>query len=343
MYTIGGVEMKHPLIIGAGACKTPASVLPYMRKDLPIGGASTGSYTPDPSTGNQGKLFWPEDFSGFMQNGLGLNSLGMPNMGCNQAATELTRYAFVHPIIASVAATFVEGFITGIQAFHGVPCVSAIKLNVGCPNKAERPVPIAYDLDFLFRIFEAVQELVKRGLVTKPIWLKLSPYITLWQRNVLQTLHPRLDFSNTPVVEPGFLAEVLGLVSQYPFIRAAIFSNTLPNVICRDEFKNPVTTPNGGKAGLSGSILKQIAIDLIRQAETLLPEGVDRIGSGGVLHGDDVVDILEAGGKAACVTSGPFWYGDGARFCANLLSESVRFQNYLTQYTQLQEETVSWQ
>lgn len=338
MYTIGGVEMKYPLIIGAGACKTPASVLPYMRRDVPVGAVSTGSYTPDPSTGNTGILFYPENFSEFVKNGFGSNSLGMPNMGCNQAAIELTRYAFMHPVIASVAATFVEGFVTGIQAFHGVPCVRAIKLNVGCPNKAERPVPIAYDLDFLFRIFQAVQELMQRRLVTKPIWLKLSPYITLWQRNVLQALHPRLDFSNTPVVEPEFLAEVLGLVSRYPFIRAVIFSNTLPNVIFRDEFDNPVTTPNGGKAGLSGSILKQITIDLIRQAETLLPEGVDRIGSGGVLSGDDAVDIFEAGGKAACVTSGPFWYGDGARFCANLLSESERFQNYLTQLSQSQED-----
>lgn len=337
MYTIGGVEMKSPLILGAGACKTPASLLPYMRRDIFLGAASTGSYTPDPSTGNTGTLFYPESFSEFMQSGFGLNSFGMPNMGCEQAATELTRYAFPLPILASVAATSVEGFVEGIEAFHGVPCVSAIKLNVGCPNKAERPVPIAYDLDFLFRIFEAVQELVRRGRITKPIWLKLSPYITLWQRNVLQSLHPYLDFSNVPVVEPDFLSKVLGLVSGYSFIRAVIFSNTLPNVIFRDSTGKPVTTPNGGKAGLSGSILKEINIDLIRQAETLLPKGVDRVGSGGGLTGDDAVDYLTAGASGVCFVSGPFWYGDGARFCANLL-ESERFQNYLTQFSQSQED-----
>lgn len=47
MYRIGGVEMKLPLIVGAGACKTPASILPYNRADVSVGAVSMGSTTPN--------------------------------------------------------------------------------------------------------------------------------------------------------------------------------------------------------------------------------------------------------------------------------------------------------
>lgn len=334
-YFIGGVEMSLPIMVGAGACKTPVSVLPYMRKDVSVGAVSTGSYTPEMRPGNEGVLSWPEYASEFTQEGVGLNSFGMPNMGNKRAAAALEGFHFVHPLIASVAGFSVDDYVAGVQAFDRVPCVSAIKANLGCPNVHGKPVPIAYDPDSLLQILEAML----KSKPTKPIWLKLSPYITAKERDDLQSTYPFIDFSNVPVVDPGFLGEILSIVWEYQhFVRAVVFSNTLPNVTVLDESGKPVTTPNGGKAGLSGKILRPISINLIRQAATMLPGNVDLIGSGGATHGDHVVEYFAAGAQAVFCTSGPFWAGNNPRFFADMLSGSERLQEYLSQHSQPKED-----
>lgn len=326
MYLIGGVAMKLPIMVGAGACKTPASILPYMRADVSVGAVSTGSYTPDSRLGNEGVLFWPENFSEFIQNGFGLNSFGMPNLGFEGAAKEFHK-RYVHPVIASVAGFSVADYVLGFKTFGALPGIAAIKANVGCGNTGK--LPFAYDLDFLRQMLEASKKLK----IKKPIWLKLSPYITTEERDELQERYPFLDFSNVPVVKPLFINDVLGLIWTYGVL-AVVFSNTLANVILHGSDGKPVTTPFGGKAGLSGRILKPISIGLIRKAAELLPPGtVYRIASGGAVTGDDVVDYLENYADAVCCTSGPFWSGNDPRFYAGLISGSERLQNYLTQHS----------
>jgi dihydroorotate dehydrogenase len=331
VYHIGDIEMNLPIIVGAGACKTPASIPPYMRADVSVGAVSTGSYTPDSRPPNEGStLFWPESFYEFTRLGFGLNSFGMPNLGFEDAAKEfLPQYE--HPVIASIAGFKVDHFVKGTEIFNALPGIAAVKLNLGCPNTGK--IPFAYDPVSLNGILLGVSRLG----IKKPLWLKLSPYITDEQREYLQEMYPHIRFSQVPVVEAGFLGEVLNIVGKYRFVRAVIFSNTLGNVIVRDAAGNPVTTPNGGKAGLSGNILKRISIDLIRRAATMLPDEVNLIASGGVVHGNDAVDYFEAGATAVCCTSGPFWSGNGPRFFADMLSGSERLQNHLTQYSQLKE------
>jgi dihydroorotate dehydrogenase (fumarate) len=325
-YVIGGVGVNSPIMVGAGACKTPASILPYMRSDISVGAVSTGSYTPHPRLGNEGTLFWPNDFGEFMRNRVGLNSFGMPNFGFESASKEF-RSTYERPVIASIAGFSVDEYLLGVKIFDALPGIAAIKANFGCPNvQDQKPVPIAYDLDSLLHILEAI----KQVKLNKPIWLKLSPYITAEQRSVLQNTYPHINFTNVPVVPKGFLGDVLSIILEFPeLVRAVVFSNTLPNVIMYNEKRDPVTTPNGGKAGLSGSILKRISIDLIHQARMMLPGQIDLIGSGGVLHGDDVVDYIEAGAAGVFCTSAPFWSGNDPRFFSDMLSESERLQQYL--------------
>ena len=326
MYVIGGVEMKLPLIVGAGACKTPASILPYMRPDVSVGAICTGSYTPKQRSGNEGKLFYPDTFSDFIRGGFGLNSFGMPNAGFEAAANEF-RSQYEHPVIASVAGFSVDELVRGVEIFDVHPGIAATKLNLGCPNTEN--VPMAYDSGSLKEISGQIERLKPK----KPVWLKLSPYITAEKRDALQEAHPHLDFSQVRVVEPWFLVEILSIIWLCPYFRAVVFSNTLGNVIFRKDGK-PVTTPNDGRAGLSGSILKPINIDLMRQTAGMLPgaRNIDLVGSGGVLHGDDAVDYFEGRAAAVCCTSGPFWSGNDPRFFADFISGSERLQDYLTQY-----------
>ena len=164
-----------------------------------------------------------------------------------------------------------------------------------------------------------------------PVWIKLSPYITEEEREILSQQWAQLDFSNVPTVREEFLAEVLHHIMTYRhFVRAVVFSNTLPNVIFRDNTGKPVTSPNDGKAGLSGAIIKPISQKLVKQARKILPDAIDVIGCGGILTGDDAMDYFQAGASGIQCTSGPFWYGKGSLFFTNLVSESPRLQEYLT-------------
>lgn len=331
MYHIGGVNMKFPLIVGAGASKTVASLDPYMREDVSIGAITLGSITPEFRLGNDGVLFWPSDYAEFQRLGFGLNSFGMPNAGFDDVAKQL-QSAYIHPIIVSVAGFRVDHYVKGIEVFDRHPAVAAVKFNFGCPNTDG--IPIAYSIDSLEQILHAVDMLKP----TKPVWLKLSPYITAAERDELQNLYPELDFSNVPVTSPEFLGHVMALVFYCRFVRAVVFSNTLGNVIHRDQSGKPVTSPFGGKAGLSGSILRPINIKLIQSASTMVSGYVSLIASGGIESGYDAVEFLEHEANAVCCTSGPFWSGNGPRFFADTLSGSERLQNYLMQHSQSRED-----
>lgn len=328
-YLVGGIKMKFPIIVGAGACKTPESVTPYMERPIILGGIVTGSYTPDARSGNDGILFYPDELQKFLELQWGLNAFGMPNMGYSQAVRELSgRFPWPrYPLIANIAGFSVNDYVRGLRIFQ-LTAVEGIELNFGCPNAHDhKTVPIAYDITSLIQILEAF----KKEVIRCPIWIKLSPYITMETLESLSRKWPELDFSNVPTVTDGFLSAVLHIIMTYrQFVRAVVFSNTLPNVIFRDNTGKPVTSPNDGKAGLSGAIIKPLALKLVKQARKILPKTIDVIGCGGILTGDDAIDYFQAGAAGIQCTSGPFWYGKGSLFFTNLVSESPRLQEYLT-------------
>lgn len=285
-----------------------------------------GSTTPEARPVNGGCVQWPDDLIRFLDGVIGLNSFGMPNDGIDAVATQLQQ-SYPIPVIGNFAGFSVEGYVRCAKVFDAHPGIAALEANVGCGNTGK--LPFAYDRVALRSILEALYE----EHFQKPIWVKLSPYITVEERDELQERYPLLDFSNVPVVEPTFINDVLGLIWTYG-VRAVVFSNTLANVILRRADGKPVTTPFSGKAGLSGRILRPISIRLIRKAGELLPPGtIDRIASGGAVTGDDIVDYLEAGAKAVYCTSGPFWSGNDPRFFADMLSASERLQQYLTEHS----------
>lgn len=331
-FIVGGVAMQVPVIVGAGACKTPQSMLPYMRPDVSVGAVVTGSYTPKERAGNQGRLFWPDDFSEFVKRGFALNSFGMPNDGFTTVA-EAIRTEYPHPVVVSVAGFSVEDFVRGVEVFDRHPGVAAIELNCGCPNAHDqKTVPIAYDYESLAAILDAIDDI---RVLQKPIWVKLSPLVTRaelleFQRGLSTDVVLRLDLSAVPVVDENHFENVMLLMEQHACVHAVVFSNTLPNVVFSDDSGNPVTTPNGGKAGLSGRLLKPISLWLIgRATELLFAETFDFIGCGGVLTGEDAMDYIDAGASGVMATTGPYLSGNDPRFFAELISGSGRLQEYL--------------
>jgi dihydroorotate dehydrogenase len=160
-----------------------------------------------------------------------------------------------------------------------------------------------------------------------PIWVKLSPCLTLTELKSLANRYPEFDFTDVPTFEEGFDRKIIELVARYPFVRAVVLNNTLPNVR-RIENGHSVTTPNDGKAGMSGPAMLEITRRSVVNAGWLLAEtDIDIIASGGIMNGDNAAELLELGAAAVACTSGPVW--SGPRFFADML-QSERLQNFLT-------------
>jgi dihydroorotate dehydrogenase len=256
----------------------------------------------------------------------------MPNIGFDSMYREILSLESPVPIILNIAGFSPLDYQVG-AGWSVLTNVSAVTLNFGCPNKHDhRTVPIAYDLESMKLILDAVASTAPE----KPIWIKLSPYLTMPELEVWREKMPQLDFDATPTVEDGFLEEVLNLIVPYRFVRALIFGNTLGNVVYRQNDGTTATSPNGGQAGLSGPPLKDLSLDLIRRASRFLMGSnvVDLIGCGGILTGQDVIDYLEAGAQGVQCVSGPSWHpGGGAKFFADLVNDSPELQDYLTTNT----------
>jgi dihydroorotate dehydrogenase len=319
MVIVGGVRMDLPIMVGAGVCKTPRSTREYMHPDLPLGAVVTGSYTPEPREGNTGDLFaWTDKEEGFA-----LNAYGMPNCGYKEAHYQLSLFPLTRPLVVSVAGFSPEDYKEGLNTFAtGAPFVSAVELNLGCPNAHDKKtVPIANDFESMAELFK----LCSNVACTVPVWVKLSPYLT--ERDV-ESIPQYIDTSFVPRVAEGYASSVAKLIASYSdFIKAVVTTNTIGNCIYR---RNGVlvTTPNDGKAGLSGPLMKKYSMWQTSFFRASLPRAFDVIASGGVMNGDDIADYLGINATAVQCTTLPYQFG-GPKVFSQLIAESERLQRHL--------------
>ncbi len=325
IYNIGGIPMAWPAILGAGFAKNPRHLIPLIGKDIPLGAYVVGSFTLKDQSGNEGAVKqWPIDWSTFLAEGGGLNAWGMPNDGTEAGVDTLESVPLDRPAIVSHAAFNPEGYPASMVIADRSASVAGHEANASCGNTGKQP--FAYDPDATNETLRAIGREVMAGHITKPVWWKIAPFITMKERAELATWYPRFNFELVPTVPEEYLETYLRLVMCYPFIRAIVIGNTLSGCRAFDAHGKTVTSPFEGRAGLSGPILKEISMRLVRRAVAVRKsfETVSIIAGGGVITGDDSIDVLNNGADAYQCTSGPVWYRDPARFFADHLT-SDRF------------------
>lgn len=320
-WRVGGIGMSSPIIVGAGVCKTPGSVAKYLDQNLLIGAIVTGSYTPDAREGN---LERPVDHWASEINS-GFNAYGMPNIGFVEAY-ELLRVVLTNrPIVFNFAGfapqEYVDMVAHHLDNYRLAPSISVMEANWGCPNAHDKKtIPIANDFDSIVETLDGWKELFGGEDSPFPIWVKLSPYLT---RDDLKEIPSTIDTSAFPVIEEGYAEKVAHLIASPRYrgiISAAVNFNTMGNCIYCEDGK-PVTVPNGGKAGMSGALLKKFSLRQNRIFRSILPSSIDTIGCGGILHGDDVADFLDAKVAGVQCTSLFHWFG-GSKAIPRIYEES---------------------
>lgn len=169
--------MESPLVVAAGLIKHPNGLKKYLDTNAPLGALVCGSLTLEPREGNRGDLLFPGHLGEIFQNGFGLNSYGMLNIGLHEAI-KLFPENPGKPCIISIAGVSTPAksgivqILEMLEMLRGNPHIARVEINLGCPNTGH--LPMSYCLDDIHHLLKEVGRL----RFDKPVWMKLSPYAT---------------------------------------------------------------------------------------------------------------------------------------------------------------------
>lgn len=202
-----------------------------------------------------------------------LNAIGLQNPGLEKVLGEelswLSQYDV--PIIANVAGSLEEDYVTVAKEISKAPNVHALELNISCPNVktggiAFGTIPeVAKDLTWKVKEVSEV-----------PVYVKLSPNVT----NIVEM---------AKAVEAGG-ADGLTMI------------NTLLGM--RLDLKTGKPILANGTGGLSGPAIKPVAIRMIYEVSQAV--SIPIIGMGGIESASDVIEFFYAGASAIAVGTANF-------------------------------------
>ena len=288
--TLGNAWFPSPLFTASGCASSGKELAQFI--DLrEIGAVVTKSVMSKPRHGRATPRM-AETPSG-MINSIGLQGPGIDEFLAHDLPWLVSQKARV---IVSIAGETVEEYATLARKVRSAPGISALEINISCPNVENRGLVFACDPDASRRVIDGVRKTLGGEL---PIIAKLSPDVT------------DLVSIAKGVVDAG--ADGLALI------------NTVLSMVINLETMRPHL---GGKTGgLSGPAIRPIAVRAIYQVHEALPR-VPILGMGGVATGRDALELILAGAKGVSVGTASF--GDPAAIITiqNELKELLKVRGF---------------
>ncbi len=268
--TLGNAWFPAPLFTASGCASSGKELAQFFPLNQ-IGAVVTKSVMSKPRHGRPTPRM-AETPSG-MLNSIGLQGPGIDSFLANDVPWLLEQKARV---IVSIAGETVEEYSTLARKLRSVSGISAVEVNISCPNVENRGLVFACDPDASRRVIDGVRKTIGGDL---PIIAKLSP-----------------DVTDLPLIARGVVdAGADGL---------ALINTVLGMVINIDSMRPHL----GGKTGgLSGPAIKPVAVRAIYQVHAALPK-VPILGMGGVASGRDALELILAG--ASGVSAGTASFGN---------------------------------
>jgi dihydroorotate dehydrogenase (NAD+) catalytic subunit len=205
-----------------------------------------------------------------------LNSIGLQGPGIDAFLAKDVPYLTEQKarIIVSIAGETVEEYSTLARKLRSVSGISAIEVNISCPNVESRGQVYATDLETSKRVIDGVRRTIGGEL---PIIAKLTPDVT------------DLVSIARGVVDAG--ADGLALI------------NTVLGMVINIDTMRPQL---GGKTGgLSGPAIRPIAVRAVYQVHAALPN-TPILGMGGVSSGRDALEMILAGASGVSIGTASF-------------------------------------
>jgi dihydroorotate dehydrogenase (NAD+) catalytic subunit len=264
--TVGPVHLPNPVMTASGTAGLGDELSAYLPLSS-LGAVVAKSVSARPWPGN------PAPRVHQTPSGM-LNSVGLQGPGVAVwIRDDLPRLRATQArVVASIWGGRVEEFAEAAALLAGVEGLEAIEVNVSCPNVEDRRRMFAHSPVATAQVLRAVG-----AEISLPLWAKLSPNVA-------------------DLVEIAAAAEAAGA-------SAVTLINTVLGMAIDIEQRRPVLGAGGG--GLSGAAVHPVAVRAVFDVRAALPE-LPIIGVGGIMSGQDAVELLMAGANAVQVGTASF-------------------------------------
>ncbi len=270
---LGSLTLNNPVLVAAGTFGYGVEFAGTLRLDA-LGALITKTLTRQPRTGNPPPRL-VETPAGM------LNAVGLQNVGLEAFLSDklpaLQRYKV--PVIVSILGESTEDVAAMAGALDRTEGVSAIEVNLSCPNLSKQPQKgssgrvetIAQDADATFAIIRSACQATK-----KPVIAKLSPDVT--------------DLA--PIAQAAERAGASAVSLVNTFVGMSLDPST------RRSRLGAMT------GGLSGPAIRPLAIYRVwYTAQTIR---IPIIGLGGIVRAEDAMEFFLAGASAIAVGTANF-------------------------------------
>jgi dihydroorotate dehydrogenase (NAD+) catalytic subunit len=261
---LGRVELPNPVLNAAGCGGTGRELAPFF--DLAkLGAFVTASIALEPRAGR------PAPRAAETPSGL-LGATGLPGPGIEAFLAKDLPWLLKQGArtVVSIAGNTVDEYAEVGRRLHDAPGVTAVEVNLACPNAEDRGVMFAAHPDAAADVVRAVRAHTRQDV---PVIAKLSPDMADIVTMALACVDAGADAL-------CLINAVLGMTIDMPAARPAV--------------------PGALAGGLSGPAIRPIAIRCVYEVHAALPK-VPVIGAGGVARGQDALEFIVAGASAVAV------------------------------------------
>lgn len=282
-----GVQFKNPLVVASGILGLTASSLKRCI-DLGAGGVTMKSVSLEPRSGhpNPTMVGYTHYF---------MNAVGLSNGGVHDAVDTVKEYKRMcsAPIIGSIFANSAAEFAEVAKILCQSP-IDILEINLSCPNVGDEfGTPLAYSPEAAVAVTTQVKAVAQAQHI--PISIKLSP--NAW--------------NNAAIAQACVLAGADAITAV----------NTVSGMTIDTHFRKPVLANKVG--GISGPALKPIAVKAVWDVYNAIGKTTPIIATGGVCNGEDVIEMMLAGGSLVGVGSAIWWRGQDV--FGNIMKEIQKY------------------
>ena len=202
-----------------------------------------------------------------------LNAIGLENVGIKAFINEKLPFlrTLSPPLIVNIYGKCIEEYCELARRIEDVEGISAIEVNISCPNVKSGGIAFGVDTQAAFDVISAVRKCISKTMI-----VKLSPNVT----DITQIARS--------VVDAG--ADCLSLI------------NTLTGMVIDIETRCPKLANITG--GLSGPAIRPVAVRMVWQVAQAV--SVPIIGIGGIMTASDALEFIIAGASAVQVGTANF-------------------------------------
>ena len=262
---VAGIRLKNPVMTASGTFGYGSEFMPYT--DLSkLGGIVVKGLSLKPRQGNPSPRI-VETPCGM------LNAIGLQNVGVEAFIKDkLPKLKGVDTaVVANIFGETIEEYIEVAKRLDDTEGVSALEINISCPNVKKGGIVFGTDPFEAARVVSAVKKATRLPVITK-----LSPNVT-----DIRVMAKAVEDAGTDAVS---------------------LINTITGMVIDIEKRRPVLATSTG--GLSGPAIRPIAVRMVWQVSQAVR--VPIIGMGGIMSAKDALEFIIAGASAVQVGTANF-------------------------------------